>query len=269
MNRPNTVMPALPAFGLEKGQVRVEPYNPEWPKAFLAEKALLEEALTALGSKPYIEHVGSTAVQKLRAKPIVDIVVGFRSMPDLRRGLALMAKSGRDYVKAANQPGMLFMASGEVGKRSFHYHLVVYGTPAWRKLMVFRDYLRRHPGVAKEYGDYKAELATVLSGSRADYMAKKRPMLRSIMQRGFAEEGRRRLANAIQLSQIMEEEDTTLRVWWKIGKGMDPSSPPSMTEAEHWERAELEGVRGSSSEDDGRSLDPEVEPDELDPNADA
>jgi hypothetical protein len=111
---------------------------------------------------------------------------------------------------------MLFMAKGEDGRRSFHYHLVVYGTPAWRKLLVFRDYLRRHPGVASEYGELKTTLAGESPESRAKYMARKRPALRAIMQRGFAENARRRQAAAIALSLAMADEEQALRDWQRL-----------------------------------------------------
>lgn len=210
-------------IGLEMGTVRIVPHDPAWSKAFEAERKALQGVLGPLPSDPTIEHVGSTAVQGLAAKPIVDIAIGFHSLGDVRRGLTLLVRSGRRYVKGANQPGMLFMASGEEpGRRTFHYHLVLQGTPAWRKLLVFRDYLRRHPGAAKEYGDLKARLAERYPRSRQDYMAHKRPVLRALMQRGFAEEGRRRHAAALHTTLSLAEEPGALRAWWGAERGRPP-----------------------------------------------
>ena len=203
-------------IGLESGKVQVASYDPAWKDAFKAETDSLRTALQEIAATVVIEHVGSTAVEGLASKPIIDVALGFKTLADMRRGLALLVESGRDYVKAANQPGMLFMAKGEDGRRSFHYHLVVYGTPAWRKLVVFRDYLRRHPGVASEYGDLKTELATAHPESRAKYMARKRPALRAIMQRGFAENARRRHAAAIALSLSLADEETALTEWQRL-----------------------------------------------------
>jgi GrpB-like predicted nucleotidyltransferase (UPF0157 family) len=200
-------------IGLESGTVRIAAHDPAWKDAFREEQEALRHALGDLARSTVIEHVGSTAVEGLAAKPIVDIAIGFRSLRDLSRGLELLVESGRDYVKAANQPGMLFMAKGEEGRRTYHYHLVVYGTPAWRKLVVFRDYLRRHPGVAAEYGKLKTTLADESPDSRAKYMARKRPALRAIMQRGFAESARRRHAASIALSLAMADEEQALREW--------------------------------------------------------
>jgi GrpB-like predicted nucleotidyltransferase (UPF0157 family) len=211
-------------IGLESGKVQVASYDPAWKDAFKAETDSLRTALKEIAATVVIEHVGSTAVEGLASKPIIDVALGFKTLADMRRGLALLVESGRDYVKAANQPGMLFMAKGEDGRRSFHYHLVVYGTPAWRKLVVFRDYLRRHPGVASEYGDLKTELATEHPESRAKYMARKRPALRAIMQRGFAENARRRHAAAIALSLSLADEETALTEWRRL-RHADANAP--------------------------------------------
>ncbi|MGB7962229.1 MAG: GrpB family protein, partial [Propionicimonas sp.] len=221
-------------IGLRIGTVRMSRYDPKWPAAFVTEKASLEAALEPLRPsdqlgqgdvRVLIEHVGSTSVVSLVAKPIIDIVIGFRTTNDVSRGLALLAKSGRSYVKGANQPGMLFMASGPEGSRSFHYHLVVVGTPAWRRLIVFRDYLRRHPGVAREYGELKSRLAQEYPKSRADYQIHKAPALRAIMQRGFAEDQRRRQAAATRLAAQLADEEVALRAWWALGKGRAPWEP--------------------------------------------
>lgn len=215
-------------IGLEYGKVQVVGYDPAWKDLFRDEKEELRGALQDLAHSVVIEHVGSTAVDGLAAKPIIDIALGFRNLGDLRRGLELLIDNGREYVKAANQPGMLFMARGEDGRRSFHYHLVVYGTPAWRKLVVFRDYLRRHPGVAEGYGKLKTELAAESPESRAVYMARKRPALRAIMQRGFAENSRRRQAASIALSLAMADEDGALDEWRRHRQSTDVPAEPGL-----------------------------------------
>jgi GrpB-like predicted nucleotidyltransferase (UPF0157 family) len=233
-------------IGLESGTVRIAAPDPGWKDAFRAEQEALRDALGDLAGSTVIEHVGSTAVEGLAAKPIIDIAIGFRSLRDLSRGLELLVASGRDYVKAANQPGMLFMAKGLEGRRSYHYHLVVYGTPAWRKLVVFRDYLRRHPGVAAEYGKLKTTLAGESPDSRAKYMARKRPALRAIMQRGFAENTRRRHAASIALSLAMADEDEAVREWQRLRQA---------TEREVLGTAPADPLRADVSEE----LDPQAE----------
>jgi GrpB-like predicted nucleotidyltransferase (UPF0157 family) len=197
--------------------------------AFEAEKNELAEILSPLAG-PAIEHVGSTAVPGLAAKPIVDVAIGLRDASEVTQALALLSKHGRSYVKGANQPGMLFMARGEGDLRTAHYHLVVRGSPAWQKLIVFRDYLRRHPGAAAEYGALKTRLADQYPDTRAAYMDAKRSALRAIMQRGFAEDRRRRHANALRLELTMDGEIDALRAWWDQGHGRPPWGEARPTE---------------------------------------
>jgi GrpB-like predicted nucleotidyltransferase (UPF0157 family) len=246
-------------IGLESGKVQIAQYDPAWKDAFRSEGEELRAALKDIASTVVIEHVGSTAVDGLASKPIIDIVLGFRSLRDLHRGLELLVGSGRDYVKAANQPGMLFMAKGEEGRRNFHYHLVVYGTPAWRKLLVFRDYLRRHPGAASEYGRLKTELASENPESRAKYMARKRPALRAIMQRGFAENARRRQAASIALSLSMADEERALGEWRRL---RDLKSAEPKPENYRLQSAAIAARQASDAEQQG-AIDP------LDPDAEA
>jgi GrpB-like predicted nucleotidyltransferase (UPF0157 family) len=191
------------SLGLAKGKVQVVEHDANWLKAFEAERESLLKVLARVSAKPVIEHVGGTSVPHLAAKPIVDIAIGFQSAADVSQGLKLMLEAGREYVKGANQPGMLFMAKGD--PRQFHYHLVVLGTPAWRKLIAFRNYLRRHRGVVEEYGAMKMALAERFPESRLDYMRYKRPLLRAILQRSFAESRRRRFAVATRLALALEE----------------------------------------------------------------
>jgi|SRR4051812_21716032 GrpB-like predicted nucleotidyltransferase (UPF0157 family) len=184
------------SLGLAKGKVGVVRYDPNWAKYFEKERKALQDIFQAARLNPRIEHVGSTSVPALAAKPIVDIAIGFPDSRLVTQALEVMLKAGYNYVKAANQPGMLFMAKGN--PREFHFHLVVVGTPAWRKLLVFRNYLRRHAGVAADYGELKTILAERFPDSRLDYMRYKRPMLRAIYERSKAEDRRRRHAAAIQ-----------------------------------------------------------------------
>ena len=184
------------SVGLAKGEVKVVAYDDRWPQVFQAERADLLKVLPGLRPPPTIEHIGGTSIKGLASKPIIDIAIGFSSGGQVNAALGLLLKAGRDYVKGANQPGMLFMAMGD--PRRFHYHLVVLGTPAWRKLFAFRNHLRRHPGLVEDYGQMKVVLAERFSSSRIDYMRYKRPLLRAILLRAFGESRRRRHAVAIR-----------------------------------------------------------------------
>jgi GrpB-like predicted nucleotidyltransferase (UPF0157 family) len=190
-------------LGLEKGKVVVAEYSDEWPKRFEAARAELQQLFDKAGLAVSIEHIGSTAVPHLPAKPIIDIAIGFQRSLDVGRGLSVLLSHGYEYVKAANQPGMLFVAFGS--PRTLHAHLVLQHTHAWSKLIVFRDHLRRHPGLAAQYGERKAALARRYPSSRLEYAAGKRQMLQAILHRAFNESRMRRHA-AVKRRQLADRE---------------------------------------------------------------
>lgn len=192
-------------LGLVKKSVEVVAYDAGWGRAFEHERAELVQILGDLGGTLHVEHIGSTAVPGLAAKPIVDIAIGVRDARAVGEALRRLRGGDRRYVKGANQPGMLFMVRGDPERR-FHYHLVVFGTPAWRKVIAFRSLLRRHPGLVGEYGDFKRQLAERFRESRIDYMRHKRPIMRALLMRAYAEERRRRHAAAIRRQLAMATE---------------------------------------------------------------
>jgi GrpB-like predicted nucleotidyltransferase (UPF0157 family) len=171
-------------------------YDSSWAESFAAEEAELRKVLAAQGITATIEHVGSTAVEGVPAKPIIDIAVGVANADQVGAALVALRKAGRDYVKAANQPGMLFLARGDA-ERFFHYHLVVMGSHAWNRLVFFRDVLRRHRGLAEEYAGIKQELAARFPEDRGGYTRGKSSYVRAIESRAFLEESRRMQARTI------------------------------------------------------------------------
>ncbi len=190
-------------IGLELRRVEIVPYDPAWSKAFADEKVRLDRILSDAQITAVIEHIGSTAVKGLAAKPIIDIAIGFNNPSEVGRALGVLVGAGREYVKAANQPGMLFMAIGRP-QRQFHYHLVTLYTPAWFKLLVVRDYLRRHPAVATQYEDVKRQLAARYPASRLEYARGKDPFLRALVSRGFMQHRRKAEATAFARADRFE-----------------------------------------------------------------
>src|SRR5918992_4709935 len=143
-------------LGLESRTVAIVAHDDEWARQFEAEARELTQLLGEAGIQATIQHIGSTAISGLGAKPIIDIAIGVHDEALVGRTLGVMKAAGRDYVKAANQPGMLFMAKGN--PRTFHYHLVYLNGRAWDRLVLFRDQPRRHLGVAREYAQPQRDL---------------------------------------------------------------------------------------------------------------
>ncbi len=142
----------------------IVPYDPSWPQMFLSEKHDLEACLPRDLIRR-IEHVGSTAVPGLCAKPIVDLLVEVTDLDDTRRRIApILEARNYDYFWRPSwgddTPPFYawFIKRNPSGVRTHHIHMVEAGFPQWDWL-TFRDHLIAHPESARQYGQLKQELA--------------------------------------------------------------------------------------------------------------
>jgi GrpB-like predicted nucleotidyltransferase (UPF0157 family) len=149
--------------------VALHEYSTTWPVVFSAECERLISLLP--GRFIDIQHIGSTAVPGLAAKPIVDLLAGVESM-DIARALAEpLCRSG--YTTSAEFNAALtdrqwFMRWAN-GHRTHHLHVVVHGSAAWRQRLKFRDLLRGDATLAARYAGLKAELAATHIRDREAY----------------------------------------------------------------------------------------------------
>lgn len=143
--------------------VIVVPYDPEWPRRFEEERIVL--AAVFAGSEPVIEHVGSTAVPGLGAKPVVDIMVGLQALVDAVDRIPALEAAGYEYVDEyeTQLPERRYFRKPRRRPRAFHVHCVVTGSEFWTRHLAFRDYLRAHPDAAAAYYELKRDLAARLS----------------------------------------------------------------------------------------------------------
>jgi GrpB-like predicted nucleotidyltransferase (UPF0157 family) len=137
--------------------VHIVPYDPEWPITFEAERRLLSEAISPwlAGS---IEHIGSTAIPGVAAKPVIDMMAGVASLEDSRAALVVLERHQYCYAPYRTEV-MHWLCKPSPALRTHHLHLVPLGSPLWIEQLAFRDYLRTHPEVAGEYSVLKRRLA--------------------------------------------------------------------------------------------------------------
>lgn len=160
------------ALGLPYGHVRLatDP-EAEWPQAYDRIAATVRESLPAAG----VEHVGSTAVPGMTAKPIIDIAVGMRpggtAVAELRAGLEPCGFVYRG--DAGSRGGILFVLETTPWYRIAHLHVVTHGDESWARYLAFRDRLQRDPGARDAYVTLKRSLAERFPGDRAAYTAGK------------------------------------------------------------------------------------------------
>ena len=135
----------------------VQPYDPQWPSRFAAEKLRLAEALGSLAQR--IEHHGSTAVPGLAAKPIIDIQVSVASLQPLDPFIAALSSLGYVHVAHDDDVRCPFFHRPALWPHTHHVHLVLAGGEEEARTLAFRDYLRSHRDVAEEYEHLKRQLA--------------------------------------------------------------------------------------------------------------
>jgi GrpB-like predicted nucleotidyltransferase (UPF0157 family) len=168
-------------------RIVLEPYDPEWPRLFEEELVLLERIL-----EPWLEggihHIGSTAVPRLAAKPIVDMMAGVRDLEEARAAYEPLARHG--YVHEPHRPGIAhhFAKRAPDGRTTHGLHLTEPGSDLWRERLVFRDALRTDMELAAEYEALKL---TLVGGDIEEYVQAKRPFVAEVLARFGLQPGRR------------------------------------------------------------------------------
>jgi GrpB-like predicted nucleotidyltransferase (UPF0157 family) len=160
--------------------IQLEPYNPEWPALFAKERALLAEVLRPWLAGP-IEHVGSTAVLGLPAKPIIDIMAAVGSLDASRPAIAKLVESGYCYAPYKDDVEHWFCKPG-AELRTHHLHLVPFKSELWLECLAFRDLLISNGTIADEYAALKLRLADTHRNDRNAYTEAKGPFIKNALR---------------------------------------------------------------------------------------
>lgn len=174
-------------------EIALVEYDPRWPSQFAQEAARIQ---AALGKELIVavEHFGSTAVPGLSAKPIIDMLVGVRSVAEARaQAVPALESLGYAFWYDNPNPAHLFFVKGlpPNGPRTHHIHMMEPGTfrdPKnegflfWDRLL-FRDYLRAHPDEVQRYKAIKSDLASQYPDDREAYTDGKTEYVYGVMQK--------------------------------------------------------------------------------------
>jgi len=163
-----------PKLGLTRDQVRVAESDPRWQLVFDRLAGELRSALADLDVM--VEHVGSTSVPGLAAKPIIDIAIGVGGPIAIDRFIQLLEPLGYIYRRDEGASGgQLFVVDEDnrPGHRIAYIHLVTTDDPQWSRYLGFRDRLREDPHARAEYQQLKRQLAAEFRNDRAGYTAAK------------------------------------------------------------------------------------------------
>jgi GrpB-like predicted nucleotidyltransferase (UPF0157 family) len=171
-------------MGLPSGSVWLEEYTDEWSRSFVEER---DRICAALGQIVLaIEHVGSTAIPGLCAKPVVDIAIGIEDLEIGRQCIWPLAQLGYEYKGDAGIAGQHFFAKGPPENRTHYVHVEPLNGVLWHNHILFRDYLRVHSEVALSYGQLKRTLAEQNRNDRDTYTAEKNPFIENVITQASA-----------------------------------------------------------------------------------
>jgi len=161
-----------------RAPIVIEDYNPDWPLRYEYEKAAIVQACGHILAA--IEHIGSTAVPGLAAKPIIDIMGGLRELADATQCIGPLASIGYAYVPEyeVSLPERRYFRRGPRESHIAHLHMVETRSDFWHRHLLFRDYLRAHPATAQQYAELKRVLAAQYGADRDGYTEGKTAFIR-------------------------------------------------------------------------------------------
>ena len=137
--------------------IEIVPYDSAWPAHFDVEANRLRTALGAAALR--IDHVGSTAVPGLDAKPIIDIQISVAEVRNADGYRIPLEELGYLYTHDPDFPEYPFFGKPHAYPRTHHVHVCTAGGPEEHRHLAFRDYLRSHADVAQEYAAFKRRIA--------------------------------------------------------------------------------------------------------------
>lgn len=167
-------------IGLKRGTVAVEPHSVEWETS--AQKIIDDLRNILKDDMIDAQHIGSTSVKSICAKPIVDIVVGVSSFDRITKHNDDLREKGIFY-HMQYPPGQYLYVVGDLENdiRTHYIHVVIWGQEAWNNYINMRDYLNTHEKDAKGYSELKECLTKKFSEDRSAYTNGKSAFIEKIL----------------------------------------------------------------------------------------
>lgn len=168
---------------MSKPYVTLVGYNDDWPVRFVREQIAIVDVV----GKEFIgiEHIGSTAIPGLDAKPIIDIMCAVNALAEAHKHVKSLESIGYEYRPELGNllPNRLFFEKGPPDERHFHLHIVEGASEFWERHLLFRDYLRAHQAAVTAYQDLKRSLAEEHSDDRHAYSIAKGEFVEEIIRK--------------------------------------------------------------------------------------
>lgn len=161
--------------------VVIVPSSPDWPIHFAAIRIAV---LYAFAPTPVeVEHIGSTSVPDLAAKPVIDVLLGAASLAAIEEKIPALVSLGFEYVPKYERelPERRYFVRPAGRTMRVHLHAVQRGSTLWRDHLAFRDALRADATLRDEYQALKVSLAAAHANDKAAYTEAKGPFIRAVL----------------------------------------------------------------------------------------
>ncbi|MBP3630287.1 MAG: GrpB family protein [Clostridia bacterium] len=165
-------------LGLHKDKVELHPYDEQWAIEFQKEKQILQGLLSGIALD--IQHVGSTSIPGISAKPIIDIAVAVKDLGDLEKVIPVLQNAGYDVKNSIEDKGEVLGAKGSPECRTHYIHIEPQGSEYWNNHILFRDYLLNHPEYISQYETMKQGVLEQFK-ERKLYTAHKNDFIKKIL----------------------------------------------------------------------------------------
>ncbi len=164
-------------LGLSSETVVVRPYTPEWPQLYLAEEARL---VGSIGEYVLdIQHVGSTSIPGMIAKPILDVAIAVSDFEEAARCIEPIERLGYHYRGEYGISRRHYFTKGN--PRTHHLHMLERHSENWASSISFRDHLRQNPSLAEEYAALKQCLSEQFPTDRLAYQDGKAAFIHHVL----------------------------------------------------------------------------------------
>jgi GrpB-like predicted nucleotidyltransferase (UPF0157 family) len=164
--------------------IRVVEYDPAWPAMAAAEIGRIEAALGGVAVR--VEHLGSTAVRGLAAKPVIDLQVSVHALEPRARYAEPLERLGYLSAPDPESPDFHFFGLPAERPRTHHLHICTVGSHHELRHLALRDYLRAYPDEAAEYAALKRDLVARLPQDRLAYIDGKEQYVTALERRALA-----------------------------------------------------------------------------------
>lgn len=171
-------------LGLGRNEVRIVDYNSDWKAEFERIKKDLMESTGLEGKR--IEHIGSTAIKDMRAKPIIDLLVGVDNLDAVDKPLLQSFRKAGFLSLKVERPGEIVLAKFKDNSyqiKTHYIHLVEYQKPLWKNLIFFRDYLNNNEHARNQYLNIKEKFLRSNSEGIREYTDYKEAFVKEIIDK--------------------------------------------------------------------------------------